>query len=100
MKLLDLGCLLVFSGFVAILGVSIYFEVITPDFQEYQVKIDYCDSRPTEIKSFIVPTGLPPQILTQKIAVPELCFCGRGIQSVKILNVCNFEILSVRYISD
>ncbi len=96
----DIGCLLILMGLIAFIGLYIYFDCITPDFEEYQIEIIYCDSRPKEVKSFSVPTGLPPEIITRKQAVPILSFSGRGIQSTKILNVCDFKILSRKYIQD
>lgn len=96
----DIGCLIIIAAILIFSGIYIYFDWITPNYEEYKVEITYCDNRPTEIKSYIVESGLPPEIITRKQAVPILCFCERGVQSVRVLNVCEFKIISQRYISE
>jgi len=85
------------GGFFILYGVMSWNE---PDYQQYTVKLVYCDNRPAEVKTITVTSGLSPELLTYKQAVPILCFCGRGVDSYKITNVCDYTVVSVKYVTE
>lgn len=67
----------------------------TPDtYERVEVKITYCDNRPAETMRLVLYSGSRFEVSTYKQAVPVLYVTRGGITQYKLINVCDYVIVS------